>query len=355
MLTYSDERFLELLSRVQGRQLDDQRGLKPHDLQMPDFLKPQRPADDDTPARDSIASAYCLGAFHPPAKGSDDIQGRHSCLGLMDVNAGENKSTAPIQWVDESFSHDGIVPPQGKAPSSVAPLHWVDQSFSQDGILPAHDEASEYFTRPNESIGLIVPDFSNTSRSGDADNRMSSGSLQIYVRSHVTDRGKRDTIEDTVLPRRCLREIVTKENTSELCVNDTDDFKCRARTRESQVTEDDMDTDSIPECTAQDTDSIPECTAQGDDRFLPLFTDAESADMMDVELSTPSPTTHDIILVSESSPEAASPRDTSTTTVSILKKWVADKATDGDGKEKTKKNLAFAECEANGDIQVSFV
>ena len=43
------------------------------------------------------------------------------------------------------------------------------------------------------------------------------------------------------------------------------------------------------------------------------------------------------------------------TTVSILKKWVADKVTEGEGENKTKKNLMFAECEANGDIQVSFV
>ena len=352
MLTYSDERFLELLSRVQGRQLDDQRGLKPHDLQMPDFLKPQR--TDEAPARDSIVSAYCLGAFHPPPEGSDDIQTRHSCLGLMDVNAvHESKSSAaPIQWVDQSFSHDGILPAQGKVSSSVAPLQWVDQSFSHDGILPAHDEASDYFTRPNDSIGLIVPDFSNTSRSGDVENRMSSGSLQIYVRSQGNDRGKRDMSEDAtckVLPRRCLQDFAGAETSSELCVNDTDDFKCQARSREAQVTsaEDDMDTDSIPECSAQD-----------EDRFLPLFTEAEfvDSDVMDVGLSTPSPTTHDIILVSESSPEAPSPSDASpTATVSILKKWVADKATDGDGQHKTKKNLAFAECEANGDIQVSFV
>lgn len=319
----SDERFLELLSRVQGRQLDDQRGLKPHDLQLPDFLKPQRPEDPrpPSPSRESTVSAYCLGAFHPHLK--DDNRARHSCLGLTAVN-----DTSTL--------------------SSGAQIQFMDQSFSQDGILPGHDEAEAYFTRP---LGQAAPpDFTNQCVGHDRESRANGGSLQIYMRTQIPSRSLGPSSGQPPLLQQGL-EGACKSLSSEFCANNTDDFKCQAMQCRVTPTDDAMEVDSIPNPTSSygDRDVIG-------NRFLPLFTDGEIS-VMDTEPSTPSPTTHDLILGSESSPEAASSETSDaapTTTVSILKKWVADKV-DSDGQQKTKKNLVFAECEANGDIQVSFV
>ena len=142
---FSEERFLQLLNRAQSRQLDDQRGISTLNLEMPDFLK--IPDNDNgtqpklrrTELHNSDSSLY--------EKVIDSRRLSRSQEGLNVLSR-----TNSIN-VSERSHHSG-----GDSPHKIS---YMDQSFSKEGVVPSHLEAEEYFSQIEAFTDS--PEFGNSS------------------------------------------------------------------------------------------------------------------------------------------------------------------------------------------------
>lgn len=129
---FSDDRFLELLSKAQRQRLDDQRGLDMNNSEIPEFLRNKN-------------------HIHP--------SGRESAPPIM--------SRDPLDYNSDKYLSHGRGSTSGRV--SAMSVEVVDistddshltssnQSFSQDGIIPSVNEAQDYF-QSSDSINADFDD-----------------------------------------------------------------------------------------------------------------------------------------------------------------------------------------------------
>ena len=153
-----EEALCERLKRAQNLSLDDQRGLAPQDLQLPDFL---RETGDDTLrliGRESAPAALGRDTSESPST-SPGKQNRDFMSEIDDYieNINENfaaytrdSTSTPIKTSTSTpriTNDDGRTVQNfrtfGGTPSGK--LKFSDKSFSEDGIVPSHEDADNLF------------------------------------------------------------------------------------------------------------------------------------------------------------------------------------------------------------------
>jgi hypothetical protein len=139
-------------------QFDDQRGpLRPEDLELPDFLKPKPP---EFPQRRSDMHNSDTSLYEPP-----NTEERNQIKNTRKLsNSEENLSNTSLvkHLRPSSRSNSSRLSLQGGGTNvSATPggkLTYMDMSFSHDGVLPSHLEAEDYFSH---QIRSASPDFTD--------------------------------------------------------------------------------------------------------------------------------------------------------------------------------------------------
>ncbi len=117
-----------MLSRVQGHRLDDQRGLTATDFELPDFLKVDKNKDRSPRSRLIRTKGH---------------ERRNSDSSIMDISPENNCLLRSMS--QDKIDNDRSRHTSGFATPMSQRIPYMDQSFSKDGVLPSHGDAENYF------------------------------------------------------------------------------------------------------------------------------------------------------------------------------------------------------------------
>ena len=168
----SEERFIELLTRVQSHRLDDQRGLTRDQLELPDFLKINKDRD---PGRQSVGPD--LERSTPRTR-----ERRNSDSSLLDVDVNRRISRSLSQ---EKVSVDVGQRSPGIYSSPVSNrIPYMDQSFSHDGVVPTYNDAEEVFSHARNFPGS--PDMNKSWHSTAGQGQNGVNNLNVKATTPIT-------------------------------------------------------------------------------------------------------------------------------------------------------------------------
>lgn len=134
--SFAESSLCERLTQAQNLSLDDQRGLAPQDIQLPDLLR--WTLDDDSLSTGRESAPASLGR-----EKSDSTTHQNA----RDIMA---KIDTYIESINENFAaYTRESTPSGKTGRNAEvkrlPVNMSDRSFSEDGIVPSNEEAEKYF------------------------------------------------------------------------------------------------------------------------------------------------------------------------------------------------------------------
>lgn len=362
-----EKSFLGMLSRA-NRQMDDQRGVSIKGLELPEFLRVTKGQNDkrSSSGLSQLDKTQSDPALSTTAKEQDSDADSHSQLG----NHVRMHSDASLH--NNSFN-PSVSPRSGRIP-------YADESFSQNGMIPTPNRATNYF-----STTRSVPQSPNFE-----DSRLMEGNLKDIGlgSSFHTDLARSDSLFRKSCSDVPIAELPARLSPSARPVPQprvpprrnpppapaSDSYSSQSSIS-SGVSEDDPDVTLIPPSDSNDEDddkaTIQEKAPIPAPRHNPDSSrtldgdkvgDAEVQSLMSQSVpqnsaidspagSTPSPTTHDLILEpDDSDPEHAPHTPPQPPKRTSIMKNVSDR-----GEAKAKKSLVFDSSEANGDMLVSFV
>lgn len=133
---FAESALCERLKRAQNLSLDDQRGLAPQDIQLPDSLRWTLDNDSVFTGRESA----------PASLGREKIDSTTH----QDARNFMAEIDNYIESINENFAaYTRESTPSGKTGNKVEvnrlPVKASDKSFSDDGIVPSNEEADKYF------------------------------------------------------------------------------------------------------------------------------------------------------------------------------------------------------------------
>lgn len=136
---------------MQSHRLDDQRGLTAQDLELPEFLKDKN--EELNQRRRS--SDHATAGGETPARWRRRER-RNSDSSLMDISPDNRR-------LSKSLSQDAFEDVVRTASVQTPGTHripYMDQSFSHDGLVPSHHDAENYFSQQQE--GPASPNFNDS-------------------------------------------------------------------------------------------------------------------------------------------------------------------------------------------------
>ncbi|XP_045189698.2 regulator of G-protein signaling 12-like isoform X2 [Mercenaria mercenaria] len=144
-----DDSLCERLKRAQNLSLDDQRGLAPQDVELPDFLRTTIDHDVLPTGRESAPASIS--------------QEKVSLSTQKNTRNFMSEIDNYIESINENFAaYTRESTPVGKSPQTMEvkrlPVKSSDKSFSEDGIVPSNDEADIFFRVPSNSDGVDFND-----------------------------------------------------------------------------------------------------------------------------------------------------------------------------------------------------
>ena len=316
---FSEERFIELLTRVQSHRLDDQRGLTAKDLELPDFLKTEDDEGSDAQSQQS-SDTRSLQSADSQSVDTQSVQSVGSVISgassipemaanLDDVHISQMFDAVDVCNLENGLVQDSLVA-RLKSPGGRSHISYVDQSFGGEGFVPTHMAAENYFSNCQSAHGLEINEQPSNTRANSTNYGQNNIPKAPPRKITLRDRGQSPVVNRVNV--KVNQTYVIKPSKSQdglvdntLVLAATPNLPSPPVSRASGYSLDDMD---MPNYSPPTPLNAEERRKSCDPRLNPPSTleleDIDAYELITEEHSpsTPSPTTHDLLFSPESPP-----------------------------------------------------